>query len=104
MPAPKTESPAVDLAEAGRFLDLMAEGEPVTFQTFADRDKSAKLARILHGDLDQHGSELVRLNAAGAGIFFMVNYGDGKGRTEKNVTGIRAVFVDLVGAPLEPSR
>ena len=32
----------------------------------------------------------------------MVNEGDGKGRTESNVTRVRAHFVDLDGAPIEP--
>lgn len=94
--------PDSTLDQARSFLDLMAEGEPVTFQTFGDADKSKKLARILHGDLDQHAPELTRLNGAGAGVFWMVNYGDGKGRAAGNVTGIRAVFVDLDGTPLAP--
>ena len=29
-------APAVDMAVAERFLDMLAEGEPVTFQTFDD--------------------------------------------------------------------
>ncbi len=92
----------IDLDQAGRFLDLMTEGEPVTFQTFGDSSKSRSLARILYGDLDQHGDELDALNARGGGIFWMVNYGDGKGRAAANVTGIRALFLDLDGAPLAP--
>jgi len=92
----------IDISETHRFLDLIREGEPVTLQTFSDADKSKKLARILHGDLNQHAAELARLNDAGAGVFFTVNCTDGKGRTANNVTGICAVFVDLDGAPLAP--
>ena len=32
----------------------------------------------------------------------MINAGDGKGRTEENVTRVRGVFADLDGAPFEP--
>ncbi|MCX7173406.1 MAG: primase C-terminal domain-containing protein, partial [Proteobacteria bacterium] len=92
----------IALDQVRRFLDLMAEGEPVTFQTFGDANKSRSLARIFHGDLDQHAAELSALNSRGAGIFWMVNYGDGKGRAAGNVTGVRSVFVDLDGAPLQP--
>lgn len=93
---------APDIAEAERFLTLMAEGEPVTFQTFGERKKSAKLNRVLHGTLDEHGDLLANLNDAGAGIFWMVNIGDGKGRAAKNVTGVRGLFADLDGPPLAP--
>ena len=92
----------VDHDQTRHFLDLMAEGGLVTFQTFGDASKSRSVARILHGDIDQHAPELLALNEQGAGIFWMVNSGDGKGRTAGNVTGIRALFVDLDGAPLEP--
>lgn len=97
----------VDLAEASRFLDIMAEGEACTFQTFDDadvpeKDKRKHLANILHGTIDDVGDKLHRLNKAGAGIYWMVNYGDSRGRTAANVTGVRAVFVDLDGAPLQP--
>lgn len=44
----------------------------------------------------------MRLNEQGAGIFVMVNAGDGKGRKRANVRAVRALFVDLDGAPLEP--
>ena len=94
----------VDVRQAARFLDFMAEGEPVTFQSFDDgpEPKRGYLARILHGDLDQQADELANLNDSGAGIFWMVNFGDGKGRTTANVTGVRCAFLDLDGAPLQP--
>lgn len=94
--------PAVDADTAQRFLDLMAEGEAITLQTFADRRGRGGLAVIRHGMLDDCLPELVDLNARGAGIFWMVNHGDGQGRTAANVTGVRALFVDLDGAPLAP--
>lgn len=103
-----------DLAQAQRFLDLIAPGELVTFQTFMDRPKAdshyaaatgrgpQNPNRIQHGELSQHSSTLAQLNEQGAGIFFMVNQGDQKGRKKENVVRVRAVFVDLDGAPLGP--
>jgi hypothetical protein len=95
--------------ETQRLLDLLAPGEPVTFQTFDDdkgrraaNGKRDPFARILHGTLGQHRATLADLNARGAGIFWMVNAGDGGGRSNKSVRRIRALFVDLDGAPLEP--
>lgn len=88
--------------DAVAFLTLLAEGEPITFQTFAEGSKRAGLAHIRHGQPEEHEAELQRLNDRGAGVFFMVNTGDGKGRTAANVTAVRALFVDLDGAPLAP--
>lgn len=96
---------APNLEESRRFLEILAEREEVTFQTFADRkgcQNPHSLARILHGTLEQHAQELMRLNSMGAGIFVMVNQGDGKGRSADNVIVVRALFVDLDGAPLGP--
>lgn len=91
-----------DLRHAQGFVDLIAEGEPLTFQTFADRGAKGALAKIRHGAVADHAAELARLNAQGAGVFFMVNAGDGKGRQARNVTAVRALFVDLDGAPVHP--
>jgi hypothetical protein len=55
-----------------------------------------------HGTLTQHRQTLTTLNARGAGVFWMSNAGDCKGRRTSNVQRIRAFFVDLDGAPLEP--
>lgn len=105
MQAAETNKAVDDLTAAQQFLSLLAEGGEVTFQTFDDTDrKRPELARIFHGDLDDHAAELGRLNRAGAGVFFMVNAGDGKGRRAENVTEVRAVFADLDGAPLDPVR
>lgn len=100
-----------DLVEAQRFLDLLGPGEEFTFQTFDD-DKYLKrkdLSKVLHGTLKQHQEELTRLQRKGAGVFVMVNAGDGivrenrkTCRCKENVFGIRALFVDLDGSPLDP--
>jgi hypothetical protein len=104
MPAEASTTTPIDLQEAERFLTALAEGEPVTFQTFSDRENGPALARILHGTLQQCASTLAAMNRQRAGVYVMVNAGDLKGRRRENVTGIRALFVDLDGAPLEPVR
>ena len=119
-----TESkPTPDKAEAARYLNLLNSGASFfTFQTFDDNKERKKaleesnrqrkregksqlpdpLARIIHGTVDNCWAELVSLNDQGAGIFVTVNETDGKGRKTENIKRVRAVFVDLDGAPLEP--
>ena len=83
------------------FLSLF--GDRFTFQTFDDSPaKSPALSRIMHGRLAEHAAALASLNERGAGVFFMVNAGDGKGRKAGNVAQVRALFVDLDGSPLAP--
>ena len=97
--------PAIDLDAARRFLDVLAPGEPVAFQTFADR-KGAKgrdpLAKVMYGELKEWGSKLRELNAQGAGVFVCANATNGQGRTAADVTRVRALFIDLDGAPIDP--
>jgi hypothetical protein len=110
----KPDHGEVDLDEAKAFLEKLAPDGALTFQTFPEA-KAAKgngtLARIFHGTFEEHKDELVRLNQQGAGVFVMVNEGDGvihegqrSCRTNANVIRIRAFFVDLDGEPLEPVR
>lgn len=74
-----------------------------TFQTFDDSPrKASRLSRILHGTFREHAGTLTALNERGAGVFVMVNEGDGKGRRRENVQRVRALFVDLDGSPLGP--
>jgi hypothetical protein len=100
-----TSNTKIDLDEADRFLKCLGrETNCFTFQTFDDdkERKDKKLLRVLHGTLAQHSAELARLNEEGAGVFVTVNETDGKGRTKANIVKVRAVFVDLDGAPAEP--
>ena len=104
-------SPDVD--EAKSFLRQLAGSADavVTFQTFYD-DKNRKrrsLAQVHHGTLDEHADRLTALQQEGAGVFVMVNEGDGvkqqgcaSCRTAANVQRVRALFVDLDGSPIEP--
>jgi hypothetical protein len=104
----------IDLRTAARFLNLLEEDGVYTFQTFMDAEvdgqSAAARARVLNGWLDQHAKQLTQLNEQGAGIFVMVNAGDGvvkegakTSRTAANVLRVRALFVDLDGAPIAPA-
>jgi len=110
MSAPKERlSPVFD--EAQKFLDALDPKGLFTFQTFGEGEhkKDGWLRCVLHGTFADHKDELANLNAQGAGVFFMVNHGNGilldgnkTCRTNENVIAIRALFVDLDGAPLDP--
>lgn len=94
----------IDLSETKAFLEFI---DPVassfTFLTFDDSEqKRGSLIRVLHGTLAQHASELERLNNAGAGIFVTVNETDLTGRKAENIVRVRALFIDLDGAPVDP--
>jgi hypothetical protein len=95
--APETE---IDLEVAARFLEILG-AKRCTFQTFDDNAerKNRKLARILHGNLDEHADQLARSNRLGAGIFVAVNQTDSEGRKRENIKRVRAVTADLDGVP-----
>ena len=97
--------------ECYAFLQNLDPDGIFTFQTFDDDKvrKDKRMARVFHGTLEEHFNPLAKLNQQGAGVFVMVNKGDGvvhagkkTCRTEVNVTKVRALFADLDGAPLEP--
>lgn len=77
-------------SDATRFLAELSGR--LTFQTFDDRktDEGRHLARVLHST-----EQLVELNGRGAGIFVMINEGDGHGRELKNVQRVRAFTSDF---------
>jgi len=96
-----------DRSEAKKFLDALCAGDcrenVFTFQTFSDGKSDRTLARTWSDTLSrQTVADMEHLNKAGAGIFVTVNKTDKKGRKNKNVTAVRALFVDLDGSPLEP--
>lgn len=93
----------IDTAMTARFLSALTGDAVFTFQTFAEAEGAAKrLNCVRHGSLAELARQLVSLNRQGAGVFVMVNRGDGHGRKAINVTGARALFLDLDGAPVEP--
>jgi len=92
----------IDTAMAARFLTALTGDRVHTFQTVGEGGSGRSLNRITHGEFLRRADLLQSLNLKGAGVFVMVNRGDGYGRKADNVTGARALFVDLDGAPLEP--
>lgn len=89
------------MAEA--FLSQLAPDEThFTFQVFRDSSESIVRPEHFHGTLADHAPRLSAANDAGAGVFVMINQGDGRGRKAENVLRVRANFVDLDGSPLQP--
>lgn len=100
-----------DLDMANAFLEALNPGGVFTFQTFCDRKDrpDRRLNRVFQGTLAQHCITLAKLNNSDAGVFVMVNEGDGvvhpgcrTCRTNANVVRVRSLFIDLDGAPLDP--
>jgi len=92
----------VNQEQVRQFLDMFS-GQ-LTFQTFDDDTKCKRnvLSSISHGWNTTVLDALCSYNDKGAGVFLMINEGDGQGRKRQNVRNVRAVFVDLDGAPLDP--
>lgn len=90
-------------SQASAFLRrLDPEAEKFTFQTFDDTGENrSKLARKFHGAFGDFTDELEGLQRDQAGVFVTVNETDLKGRQTSNIKRVRAVFVDLDGAPLQ---
>ena len=95
----------IDKRTAIRFLTRLDENATYfTFQLFDDNSKrkNPSLVKILHGSVENLFSELSKYQQNGAGVFVTINETDGLGRTAKNISRVRAFFVDLDGSPLEP--
>lgn len=106
-----------DIEQAQTMLDMLApDGKGLTFQTFDDNaDRGSKgVIKQFHGALSTHAQSLAQFNERGAGVFITINATDGKARTKKNITAVRAVYVDfdsadpkrldmLLNLPLPPS-
>jgi len=98
----------INLEEPRRFVSILA-GDPdavCTWQTFDDDQdrKDPTLARIFHGRLIDVAPALIELNTRRAGVFICVNQTDLRGRSAKNIVGLRALFVDNDnGATLTPA-
>lgn len=93
-----------DLEVADGFLNFITNDKATSFRTFDDQETGKVRPRNYYGTLDKYGSKLVADNQRGSGIFWVVNATDGGGQSDSNVTGVRALFVDLDGAPLDPIR
>lgn len=92
-----------DRATARAFLEQLDFDGRFTFQAIPEgKAKTGKHPTVLHGSFAEVASRLADLNNSGHGIFVMVNAGDLKGRKAENVIRVRAHFVDLDGAPIQP--
>lgn len=97
----KTLTP--NAAAANTFLDELEPEGKFTFMAIPEgAAKGSGSPIVLHGTLQDHLARLIELNSAGYGIFVMINEGDLLGRKASNVIRVRAQFVDLDGAPVEP--
>jgi len=101
-PAPESEF-EIDLDAAVTFLESLG-AKALTFQTFGEGESKGdkRLARILHGTLDECADKLSDFNRRGAGVFASLNQTDREGRERSNIKRVRAVFLDLDGEPLDP--
>ncbi|MDE2407495.1 MAG: hypothetical protein KGL91_06515 [Xanthomonadaceae bacterium] len=92
-----------DIDHARQFLALL-DSDPAsfTFQVIPERDGCKTKPMISHGSIDDLADRLFEANKAGAGVFFMVNAGDKKGRCAENVQRVRAHFVDLDTPGVDP--
>ena len=96
---------APNIAMARAFLQrLDAEAGTFTLQTFDDTAAKRRAAARVHQVDPANGAldALAGWNAKGAGVFVTVNATDGTGRQAHNIVSVRALFVDLDGAPLRP--
>jgi hypothetical protein len=95
------EALAPDIVMAEQYLNTLDPTTDLfTFQTFDDVHIDGKkrgdktLAKIFQGSLKQHMNELIDLQSRGAGVFVTINETDLSGRSEANITRIRAVWED----------
>lgn len=96
-------SAPLNLQEASQFLLALSPDSFHTFQIFDDTRIGVKgITRTIHGTFQSMVESLASANDKGAGVFVLVNQGNGKSRTANDIKAVRAVFVDLDGAPLEP--
>lgn len=88
--------------QAQQFLDRLEPSGAFGFAVLPEAKSCAVAPSRHYGKVDEFKDHLTSANAAGAGIFVTVNQLDGNGHRRENVNRVRAAFVDLDGAPLEP--
>lgn len=91
-----------NLRQAESFLKWFSEDLTVTLQIFAEAKGAQHLPGHRHGSFEDLTPWVCRANEAGCGVFFMVNEGDGGGRSSSNVVRVRSLVLDLDNAPLQP--
>lgn len=101
----KQPAAAIDHQQASAFLAALAPDDQLTFQTFPEKafKNTCKAGpQIVHGTYANVCERLSDLNRQGHGIFIMVNQGDLHGRKAENVLRVRAHFIDIDNAPIDP--
>jgi len=96
-------TPVPNRDDAERFLAALdPTAKKFTFQIFDDnaRRKDPGLAEVWSAAPGLLYRPLEKFNAQSAGVFVTINETDGKGREASNILRVRALFVDLDGAPL----
>ncbi len=103
--SPVVQPPDTSREEAERFIAALTGDPftPVTWQTFPDGDDSSTAPCWIHAPVAEAWDRLLDLQEYGHGIFWMVNEGDGLGRSGANVQRLRALFVDDDSGRLEPA-
>jgi hypothetical protein len=102
----KPLSPAggADRDEARRHLNALGI-QLAHFQTFDDnaQNKDQRLARVRYGTFEEYADLLERINRKGGGVFVTINQTrPSETRRKEDVIAVRALFVDLDRAPIEP--
>lgn len=101
----RKEERKINFHEAEKFLTMLDEENlEFTFVMIEEPKPEIEKAKINlhHGSFEYCREILSKANKGGQGVFFTVNRTDGKGRKTDNVLEVRALFVDLDGADLEP--
>lgn len=93
---------AIQLDQAERFLDFVAGDDQIGFRTFDDQELARVAPVKLYGRFEDCSLKLKRQNEKGSGVFWVVNHTKDNNQTDSSIDSIRAVFVDLDGAPLYP--
>jgi hypothetical protein len=96
--------PETAVWQAAQFLRAIDPcAERFEFRTIDDSEDDRKhLRQAYFGSFERYTDLLQEFNDGGAGIFVAINETDGIGRKAENIIRVRAVFVDLDGAPLQP--
>lgn len=93
-------APNIEICD--HFLECFTGGEDVAFRTFNDQESANTLPIKLYGQLEDVATKLTQENQKGSGVFWVVNKGKGNEQKDVTITRVRALFVDLDGAELDP--
>ena len=94
--------PQDNIDDAKSFIELFGSGEQY-FQALFDDDDLYQpyLVAQFYLTFEDAEERLMELNELGAGVFVTIYETDGTGRKAENIVAVRAVFLELDGAPLE---